>query len=152
MSVGVDVLDKDHQILFEMFELLLDSREAPESSEVVGGVINSIIDYTRYHFAREEKVQEAIGYPGLVEHKALHQDLRKTAEEYQKQHLADAVSLDVEEFAGFLNDWLVNHIMVDDMAFKSYVTDKAKAEEAAESIDFMEVFGINLDNMDDDPH
>lgn len=151
LSIGVEAVDGDHKILVSLVGQILGAIDAPEADVVIGSVINALVDYTRYHFAREEALQEAVGYPGLARHRVLHEDLKATAVSMQQRFLADPASVDPAQLTRFLVDWLTHHIMQEDKAIAPYAVGRPEAEAAAAAVNFMDVAGIDMDNLDDDP-
>jgi pilus assembly protein FimV len=136
LSVGVSAIDEDHKVLVDLINQLHQAVGGVEERPVVGSVINSLVDYTVYHFSREERVQAAAGYPGLPEHHRLHEDLKATALDYQRRYQADPASVDVNELHAFLRRWLVQHIMQEDKAFAPYAVGKPEIEETARAVSF----------------
>ncbi len=134
LSVGVPEIDRDHQILFALAAQMIESGEGFEASAVVGSVLNALLDYTDYHFAREERMLEAVDYPNAVAHKARHDDMRRRVLDFQERFTADPQSVDVTGLAEFLRDWLVVHIMREDKAYQPYVANDPRAGAAAASI------------------
>jgi len=74
MHVGVGSIDKDHQHLITLLNRI--SRRTIHDKDV-DEVISELIDYTLYHFKREEALMETCDYPDLDDHCKLHQDLIK---------------------------------------------------------------------------
>ena len=72
MSVGVPLIDSDHKALFRLINRLHDGIETEDEAEVLSQVLDSLIAYVKFHFAREEKVMEACGYPELPGHREEH--------------------------------------------------------------------------------
>ncbi len=63
MSVGVKALDDDHKMLIEMMNKLNDGILAGQSNLALEDVVESLVRYTRLHFAREERLFAQTGYP-----------------------------------------------------------------------------------------
>jgi hemerythrin-like metal-binding protein len=51
--------------------------------EVIGRLLDALVDYTGYHFNVEEKAFDTHGYPHAVTHKRAHAELMRTAAELQ---------------------------------------------------------------------
>lgn len=130
MSVGVPALDADHRCLVRIISLLQDV-EAEESQRVIDMVLDTLVVYGRYHFAREEQVMRGCGFPALDFHQREHRDftrfiagLRGQAETKQGRTAAQAL-------LEYLITWLRHHILIQDMAYKPYVGDVQAAESLA---------------------
>ena len=72
MSVGVAELDSDHQALIQLINRLHDALENNEGRLALDQIFESLAVYIETHFAHEEQVMEACGYPEISEHKKEH--------------------------------------------------------------------------------
>jgi hemerythrin-like metal-binding protein len=116
MSVGMPALDADHRCLIRIINLLEDAEEG-DVDRVVDIVMETLDLYCRYHFAREERIMRACGFPSLAFHRAEHQDFRRTvAAKGAGKECASA-----PELLEHLKAWLLHHILIQDMAYKPYV-------------------------------
>ena len=79
LVTGNEMIDTQHKELIARINklLLLCENEKPAQREAVE-TLDYLADYTEFHFAAEEKLQEEIGYPGLAEHQKKHEELRQT--------------------------------------------------------------------------
>ena len=130
MSVGVDVLDEDHKKLIALINELAESVRKGGDHETVSKVLDELVDYTKYHFKREEAWQEKAGFPDVERHKEIHEDLTEQVVEIQEdfqESYRDSLSKDVMVF---LSDWLKKHIMGEDKKYVEYV----KQVEAPEGV------------------
>jgi hemerythrin len=121
-SVGVPQFDEDHQKLLEiinqMFTIVRDHKEVNHLSALV----DKLIHYTIDHFAAEEKAMEQVGYPGLDEHKKIHGQLLDDAIAFKKRiDAGDEGS--IVSFYHFLRDWLLTHIVEEDIKYAPFLTD-----------------------------
>jgi hemerythrin len=111
LSVGIDILDGDHQGFFELAAVLHDAQQADpvERHMVALSAIGLLEEYVEGHFLREERAMEKAGYPGLARHRELHQAFREqvaaTARSYKEGDTAAAESL-----AQLVVSWLSAHI------------------------------------------
>jgi len=122
MSVGIDRLDEDHQMLIGVVNKLMidDNRHDPV---VIEGILDDLVAYTRRHFSAEERVMERAAFPGYIAHKALHDNLTRQVEAYRRlwQHNRD--SLVGEEMFSFCSDWLARHILKEDARYGAHLKD-----------------------------
>lgn len=131
-GIGIKQIDDDHKVLIT----LLDRASVHGlGEEDVDGIISELIDYTLYHFRREEAIMEACGYPNLEEHRAAHRKLaikaERFAEEWRKARAPDAI----QELLVFLRTWLVNHIMKEDAEIRAFARgQEAEIRQALERI------------------
>ena len=108
-SVGVDELDDDHKRLIELLNRFQTAYKYHTGEEFERQALNELVDYTKYHFEREEKMMEAADYPDLQAHKEAHRSMIAKVDEFQQeyqQHGHEAL----EGVARFLSDWLIEHI------------------------------------------
>lgn len=152
LRIGLDAIDSDHRILVDMINQIHAARNAPEMPEVVGTVIKALVEYTIYHFRREERVLEAIGYPDLGAHMESHARLKTIADDIQERFLDDSSNVDMDWLSQFMMTWLVEHILQEDKAYAPFVArHRHRAEAAAASMDFMIGEEIDPDHLEDDP-
>jgi len=76
--------------------------------------------YFRTHFHDEEKLMEAIKFPGLKEHKLLHFSYIDKTAEFNFAKIAEKDTL-AKEMMEFLIYWWQNHIIIDDMKYKEFL-------------------------------
>lgn len=119
LSVGVKASDGDHKELIEMLNRLFDGMKSGQGRDVVGKVLDDLISYTKFHFAREESYFDRTGYPAL-EHKAEHKELVRQAEDLQARYKSGEFSLSVETL-DFLKDWLTIHIQGTDKKYTKHL-------------------------------
>lgn len=118
-SVGVKKFDDEHKVLInlinEMFIVVRDSQEVDHLDHAVG----KLIQYTHEHFSDEEQALEEVNYPLLTDHKAIHSRLIEEVKAYE-------IMVDKSDekamlgFYHFLRDWLLTHILEEDMQYKEY--------------------------------
>ncbi|SDE29862.1 bacteriohemerythrin [Rhodospira trueperi] len=133
-SVGVPEMDKDHRILISLINQLTHAFSAPESNWVVGSVLNSLWDYTTYHFNREEALLRAANFPGASEHAGRHVSLKTQVREWLDSYQNDPDSVDPHELQVSLRGWLMNHVLGEDMRYRPYVEHNTDAQAIAASI------------------
>ncbi len=131
MSVGVQALDSDHKCLVRIINLLHGIHDSGEASKTVEMVLDTLMLYGRFHFAREEKVLEACEYPGTTFHKAEHQGFARYITTLRERYGRKADSEMAAELLEYLSGWLRHHILIQDMAFKPYVLGVNRVDEIA---------------------
>ena len=119
LSVGVKASDEDHKRLLELMSQLSDGMDRGEGREVVGRVIDELVRYTRYHFAREEEFFERTGYPA-DDHKSEHRALVEQAVTLQSRYKTGETALAIETLA-ILREWLSTHIRGTDTKYTSHL-------------------------------
>lgn len=120
MSVGVPWLDHDHQVLVKLINLLHQQANTEDGHETLGTVLNSLLDYTQLHFSREEQVLQACNYPSLKEHKQQHESLVEQVVNIAHRFFENKEAVIEDDVVIFLRNWLVDHILQQDMGYRPY--------------------------------
>ena len=86
-------------------------------------MLDYLAEYTDFHFSAEEKLQEDVGYPGLKEHKAKHEEFKKNLKELEafldeSEGPTDAF---VDQVKKNVVDWLFQHIKAFDRSVAEYI-------------------------------
>lgn len=121
IKVGVDAIDKDHQQLVSLLNRIM--RRSSDEDDF-DGIIKELIDYTRYHFRREEAIMEVCGYPALERHHRLHQSLVAQASEQAEKWFNDRSEESRNKLRTFLRKWLFDHILEEDTKIVSFTKGK----------------------------
>jgi hemerythrin-like metal-binding protein len=107
-SVGVSQMDKEHQRLIDIINNLYAAMRSGRSKDAIGTILDELIDYTKSHFAHEEKLMQEINYEGFDEQKRCHVALVSQVVEIQQKYRAGTAL--GQEVMSFLKDWLIKHI------------------------------------------
>ena len=122
-SVGVTAMDIQHKQLVAMVNQLYEAMRLSKGDAIIGTILPSLAQYTKTHFAAEEKVMKDAGFPGLAAHQAIHHKLTHQVndllEKIKAGRMVPTVSL-----ASFLKDWLVNHIQGQDKQYGDFIAGK----------------------------
>ncbi|PLX49904.1 MAG: hemerythrin [Desulfobulbaceae bacterium] len=122
-SVGIREIDDQHKKLVAMINELHQALANGKGRDVLGNILQQLIDYTGYHFSSEERLMEKYDYPDYVDHKQIHARLTDKVLELQKEFESSDVKRSIE-VARFLQDWLNKHILQTDKAFGPFLTKK----------------------------
>src|SRR5512134_1416976 len=134
MSVGVSRLDRDHKILIGLINRLDDANSSGgEAQPLMAEVLGVLVDYTIFHFAREEAVMDACGYPALGQHHEDHLALTQEVRDWQQRFRENAESVAPLDILDFLKGWLNHHILLQDMAYRPFVEGNPAADAVAEA-------------------
>lgn len=109
-SIEVAEIDKQHERLFMLFNKLHESMSAGKDKAILMKELSDLIDYTRVHFAAEEKLMKEFSYVGFVEHKRVHDDLIDEAISLKERYAKGEITLSTE-VSRFLTSWLTEHIL-----------------------------------------
>jgi len=120
LSVGNDLIDSDHKYLIELINQATDGLAKRALTELTA-VLDNLSKYSKVHFSREEQVAVAVGYPGASQLHESHGDLLKKLEQITAEIGQDWTQASAEHFSAFLRDWLINHVIKEDMLMKPYM-------------------------------
>jgi hemerythrin-like metal-binding protein len=122
-SVNVEEIDTQHKKLFSILNILIENKKISVNSKIVTKTLTEMTEYADYHFKTEEEYMEKYEYPELNEHKKEHREfIRKTG-----QLILGAMEKDTtipDEILNYLNEWLVNHILISDLKLKPFFLEK----------------------------
>ena len=122
LSVGISALDDQHRKLIGMINTLHQAQRLGHGKDVVDGMLDGMVDYTRRHFAFEEELIASAGYPHLAEHRVLHGDFLASLARYQDSGgQASRVGLPLDVMT-FLREWFLDHIEGVDQRYAPYVS------------------------------
>lgn len=118
-EIGVDFIDKEHQVLFSTMNKLINLSESEEKSEwVCREGIKYLKNHTDKHFENEEKYMQSIGYSEYEIHKHLHDDFRhKTMPALEEELEESQYSAEsIRHFVGVCIGWVISHTLTEDQA------------------------------------
>jgi len=130
-KIGVDLIDRQHEELFgrvtDFVETLRSPVPWPEKVEKVNSTLSFMKDYVVAHFDAEEAYQQKIGYDKLDAHKKIHSAMvayvSDFASEYEKAGYNEQL---VQQFAGKLLAWLINHVTCEDQKIADFAKRKGE--------------------------
>jgi hemerythrin len=120
LSVNIPSIDDQHKVLVDLINQLHDAMKTGKSKDVIASVLSSLIDYTKKHFAHEEKCMTQTCYAHLKDHKCQHDDLAVKVLQFEADFKAGKVGLTMEVLT-FLQQWLNGHIMKSDKGYSEHL-------------------------------
>lgn len=130
LVTGNEMIDAQHKELIEKIGALEDACETNQDKATAVKLLNYLADYTDFHFAEEEKLQEEIEYPGIKEHKEKHAEFKKAVEDLHE--MLEEEEGPTDAFVACLNakvtDWLFNHIKGFDRSVAEYKNMRKNSE------------------------
>ena len=119
LSVGHAGIDADHEHLVHLLgrveDAVLNKTDLP-----VGQVFVELADYAMSHFQREEQYMQRHHFPGLAEHKRMHDNLLAELGQLVDRAEINEQSLD-QSVLEFLRHWVADHIVTWDMELARYL-------------------------------
>ena len=122
-SVGVSELDKQHKQIINVINELNDNLDLSSQSGQLHNILGRIIIYAQNHLEYEENLLRENDYPDLANHLSKHRDYTKTVSDFAVEILEYREELPTK-LLEFLNKWWVNHILKEDMKYKSFFEEK----------------------------
>ena len=124
-SIGVSEMDREHA----HWIALIDKFRATTTGHLSDSVginaarqaLQQLLDYTKTHFASEERLLKACKYPALAEHQLKHRELTAAVvrlTEEISQHKTDTTPLKLNLL---VTVWLLEHIMAEDRKYAQHI-------------------------------
>ncbi|MEJ2635032.1 MAG: bacteriohemerythrin [Calditrichia bacterium] len=102
---------------------LFEAMRAGNGNEVPEKILNDLISYTNTHFASEEKLMQAHGFPGKIAHTQEHREPTRQVMDIRHQLRNGGLGLSTR-VSSFLKEWLSNHILGTDKAYGFFLYKK----------------------------
>jgi hemerythrin-like metal-binding protein len=121
-SVGVRAMDNQHGVLMDAMNDLRLAVVHGSGRESVCELLDHFIEFMRMHFTCEERLMEKTGFPGLSEHRAIHQSIM--AQILQSAHrLQYGDGVDISALLCLLKDGYIEHIAGIDQQYGQWLND-----------------------------
>jgi hemerythrin-like metal-binding protein len=122
-SVGIGELDDQHKTIFDIINRLFERMHNAQTKDDAAGILEELKDYSKVHFAAEEKLFGLYGYPEKEEHEKAHR-------QYDEKILS--LEADLEDKKGFLSfdildfleNWWLGHITNMDKKYSGFLQGK----------------------------
>ena len=125
LLIGVPKIDDQHKKLISAIDGLMDACTKGQERDVIGKTLSFVCDYTKVHFADEEKLMAQYAYPNMAAHKRIHEQFIQTAgtlvDDFNKNGPSPAL---VGKLNKALVDWLILHINAEDKRVGVFVNSK----------------------------
>ena len=119
---GIDNLDEHHRKFFEYLKQLEEAAGGSKGREVVERGLKMVDDYILFHFAEEEKLLKATGYPGLEQQKREHEFFASQIAELKERFFKGDPHIPISTLE-FLRDWFLHHILESDKKYGTYLSE-----------------------------
>ena len=127
MSVGDEIIDKQHQRLLNELNVLISNLFAGSADVIIGDAVSFLSKYIKEHLLYEEKYMEEHKYPEIDFHKSLHRGFMDQYEVFKKRLSEGApkkeLILEIEEYIG---SWWIHHIGVEDKKYAVFIQENEK--------------------------
>ena len=123
LVTGNKEIDEQHKEWIDKINKLLKCCEEGGGKLEAIKMLDYMADYSEFHFAAEEKLQEEAAYPGFAEHKAKHEAFKVAVHELHD--MLEEEEGPSEAFVKAVQDnvvsWVYNHIKSFDCSVASYI-------------------------------
>lgn len=136
ISVGNEEIDNQHKYLIDLINIIESAENCDLFEDTLTIYIDQLVSYTKVHFKREEEIQKGISFPFIDHHHKAHQKLIDQLEgvvgEFKKIKKTKTINIEpsqqktggsqqaVDHLFILLRDWLMHHILEEDMKMKGY--------------------------------
>lgn len=128
-KIGNADMDAQHLILFALLNQLDVNINSDRAGECLDDVLNALAGYIDYHFAHEEALMKAWGYPGLDAHAQEHVAFVAEVKHLQAQVTGSNPLAAALKVRGFVLNWLLSHILAVDLDYAKFIAEKTGHQE-----------------------
>ncbi|MWV62108.1 bacteriohemerythrin [Helicobacter saguini] len=134
-SVNNYLIDEQHKKLFELANMADNMIGKQTNPTEIKKMLAALFEYMRTHFSDEEEYMRSIQYPMLESHQEKHKHIVS-----EMTNLVKNMGYDFKQkLVIIMEQWLLNHILKDDMGYARYVEEmnqeRAKAAASAKKDD-----------------
>ncbi len=122
-SVGIEAMDNDHKQLLSLINSLQTAVYYPTDEAFERKALRELVDYTKYHFQREEDLLREHDYPDYAPHKKEHEDMIAKVRDFCQAYEKDRERT-IYDLTQFLKTWLIEHINGTDQKYVSFLHGK----------------------------
>ena len=109
IELGHPLIDAQHKRLLELAEAMVDPLINSKAHQAGAAEMQALIEYVREHFAMEEELMRAAGYPEAAIHSNHHASLQKELKTFCAR-IQHGRNTNPAGLISFLWNWLVLHI------------------------------------------
>jgi hemerythrin-like metal-binding protein len=120
-SVNVREIDLQHQQLISMINQFYE-HIGKDHGKAFRTLLDSLMDYTQYHFATEETYFQRFAFPDAGSHAEMHKKFTEKVVGVRNRLNVGQFVISLE-ITTFLRDWLTHHIKETDKAYSKFFND-----------------------------
>ena len=125
LSVGFEIIDKQHAELLKRFNRLQKACREHKSKDEVRELFDFLDHYVMEHFTDEERIMLEYRYPEIMSHQQEHLELITKLRKLKRQmHEYDISAELVVDISRTLFQWIVAHIQKSDVELGEYLAKK----------------------------
>ena len=120
-ATGSKAIDDDHKYLIKLINHYYSSVHRGDPQASLDAILELLDKYILEHFGREEQLMYEIDYPGIAQHQKAHRKLIKAYRATKTSFHISPDTFDADGFLDFLQTWLTQHILIEDMKYVPYI-------------------------------
>jgi hemerythrin len=125
LSVGVDLIDEQHQMLLSRLAELSDAVSQRQGSGQIVGTLSFLSEYVDFHFSTEERHMSENDYPDYPGHKEAHEEFKATLKRLSDDFEEEGATSDLADSINtLLINWFLKHIRQVDQELGRFFRDK----------------------------
>ena len=113
-GVGIKQIDDQHKQLIHYINELYEAVSNKANEQLMATIFEKLYAYTQYHFYEEEIYFEQLNKEDVLLHKLQHKHFIEELNGIKESESKGSVC---EGLLYFLTDWLINHILSEDLKF-----------------------------------
>ena len=119
-NTGIDIIDMQHKRLLKLINYL---SEEGEKDGMTAYIFEELSQYIKQHFKVEEDILKKSNYKEFAAHKNQHKEFSQWLRAVQQSYNIGGISNELlaKNVEEFLRQWLINHILISDMAYVSHL-------------------------------
>ncbi len=117
-------MEAEHGVQFTLFNALRDAIDSSQSSEVVGRLVDQVIDYTNVHFLSEQLMMRMYNYPDYALHEDEH-DLFMEEMNVLRESCSKGDTSEMSQKIGDMLKWLRDHVDGMDRALNRFLREQS---------------------------
>ncbi|MBN1398162.1 MAG: hemerythrin family protein [Bacteroidetes bacterium] len=122
-NIGVKEIDIQHRGLFDIVSRLFTSRNYQTEGKYFIATLSQFIDYTKVHFATEERYMREAEYPKLDAHQKEHNEFLSEVIELARDCENKVPGIE-QKILDFLKSWYIKHILGTDRDYQKSFMEK----------------------------
>lgn len=121
LTTGIELLDSQHRDFLINSNRFIIRVRAKKEIEASKEQLDYLTHFLMIHFQVEETFMVESGFPDYLHHQAIHKHLKFKVQEMttilKEQDFSPSA---IEQFCQFVNEWVVGHILKEDIDFAQY--------------------------------
>jgi len=120
-ELGIEDIDFQHHYFANLINRLTGELGRTDDAVYRQALLAELNAYARFHFTSEENLMHRAGFPGLAEHRRLHQRLVDDLSAREAALLMHHSAAGAEGVVHFLIEWFLGHTTVEDRHFADFL-------------------------------